>query len=308
VHTFPKSLLRALRQKECVLFIGSGVSAWSGLPSWQQLLQQMLQFLEEHGLPRGEGEEIQSVINSGDLLMAASICSSKMRHADLRQFLDTTFIEPHPVPREIHELIVKLGPNAFITTNYDRLIDDAFQKWHDGLVLMPVNNDQIIEQASILKHGSSRFIFTPHGRAEHAATVVLSREDYRKLQYASNSVIQTMTHFFLSRPIIYVGFGLRDPDFLMIKDQISSTFHGAEREHFAIVANASAMSKQYWHDSFGLTLVSYETVQQEVRDSSGKLTIIHRHDHLEEWVGSSRVQNPHPNFAEDAKLGWGTLR
>ncbi len=51
----------ALRQKECVLFIGSGVSAWSGLPSWQQLLQQMLQFLEEHGLPPNEGEEIEDV-------------------------------------------------------------------------------------------------------------------------------------------------------------------------------------------------------------------------------------------------------
>jgi hypothetical protein len=50
-----------LRQKECVLFIGSGVSAWSGLPSWQQLLQQMLQFLEEHGLPPEEGEEIKGV-------------------------------------------------------------------------------------------------------------------------------------------------------------------------------------------------------------------------------------------------------
>jgi hypothetical protein len=51
----------ALRQKECVLFIGSGVSAWSGLPSWQQLLQQMLQFLEEHGLPPDERGRLREI-------------------------------------------------------------------------------------------------------------------------------------------------------------------------------------------------------------------------------------------------------
>ena len=61
----------ALRQTECVLFIGSGVSAWSGLPSWQQLRQQMLRFLEEPGLPPDEGEEIKRVFFL--LLYAAKI-------------------------------------------------------------------------------------------------------------------------------------------------------------------------------------------------------------------------------------------
>jgi hypothetical protein len=49
------------------MFIGSGVPAWSGLPSGQQLLQQMLQFLEEHGLPPDEERRLK--VSSSYLFM-----------------------------------------------------------------------------------------------------------------------------------------------------------------------------------------------------------------------------------------------
>jgi hypothetical protein len=71
--TPPKYLLEALEAKECVLFIGSGVSQWSGLPSWDGLLLRMLAFLDDRGLAAHERAEIESVIGTGDLLTAASL-------------------------------------------------------------------------------------------------------------------------------------------------------------------------------------------------------------------------------------------
>ena len=255
----PKQLIKALRAKECVAFVGSGISRWSGLPDWKGLLTTMVTFLSDRGLKPQEQAEIEILIHEQDLLTAASICSSRMRRADLREFFDSVFLDANPLPHRIHKTLTSLGPDSYITTNYDHLIEDAYQSVHSGFVLTPINNDQPVEQARIMKHGASRFIFHPHGTADRINTIIFSREDYRKVLFNSPSVLTSLEHLFLSRPVVYVGFGLRDPDFMMIKDQIASTYQGGEREHVAIVADASDMMCEFWRENYGVHLVSYRT-------------------------------------------------
>ena len=262
MRRFPENLLNALRAEECILFIGSGISQWSGLPSWEALLRRMLAYLDERALlESSEKAEIEALVQSGHLLTAASVCSSCMRKADLRDFVDAVFVNPNPRPHEIHRIIVELGPDSFITTNYDRLIEEAFQSAH-GVALTVVNNDQRIEQAKIVRHGAGHFIFTPHGHVDNVDTIVLSHEDYRRIQYDSEAVIRTMEHLFLSRPVIYLGFGLRDPDFLMIKDRIAATYQGGEREHYAIMRDVSDLMKKHWRENYGINIISYPATQR----------------------------------------------
>jgi len=277
---FPKPLLKALEAKECVLFCGSGLSRWSGLPDWEGLLVRMLDYLSERGLPAHEKTEVEAIIRQGDLLMAASLCAQRMCSADKRAFFDDVFIDPNPRPHEMHNLIVGLGPDSYVTTNYDHLVDDAYQPIHGGLVLMPVNNDQPVEHARIMKHGASRFIFAPHCRAEKIDTVVLSREDYRKVQFEIPSVGKTLEHLFLSRPVVYLGFGLRDPDFFMLRDQIASTYQGGAREHFAIFPDVSDMMKRFWRDTYGINVFSYQTNEVDVPDGRGGTRKQRCHDEL----------------------------
>jgi HEAT repeat protein len=258
-----KALLKALEAKECVFFVGSGISRWSGLPDWEGLIEKMIDFLGERGLDRSEKREIKSVLKAGDLLTAASLCTSRLRKSDLRDLIDLVFVEPSPRPHEIHTLITSLGPDSFVTTNYDRLIEDAYQETHKGIVLTPVNNDQPPEQARIMKHGASRFVFNLHGRADRIDTVILSREDYRKLQYTAGATLKTLEHLLLSRPVVYLGFSLRDPDFLMIKDQIASTFQSGERDHFAILPNVGPMVRKFWKDNYGVNVISYRSTTKE---------------------------------------------
>ena len=42
-----KGIITALKQEDCVLFIGSGISTWSGLPSWSGLLDELADSMEE---------------------------------------------------------------------------------------------------------------------------------------------------------------------------------------------------------------------------------------------------------------------
>src|SRR3972149_6625963 len=259
MNNFPKHFIDAIQAKECILFIGSGTSMWSGLPSWEGLIKKMVEFLSERGLKLEEQSEINQIILQEDLLTAASLCVSRMRKVNFRDFIYGVFINPNPKPHQIHRIIVDLGPDSFITTNYDHLIDDAYKMIHDGLVLFPINNDQPIEQARIVKHGASRFIFTPHGRTEKCDTIILTREHYRALRHESKGTIDTLHHLFISRPVVYLGFGLRDPDFLMVKDEIAATYQGGERDHFAIMPDVSDLQKNFWKEQYGINIISYNT-------------------------------------------------
>lgn len=42
-------LKRILSEDATVLFIGSGISVWSDLPSWRQILDEMADYVEQRG-------------------------------------------------------------------------------------------------------------------------------------------------------------------------------------------------------------------------------------------------------------------
>lgn len=199
---FPKHFLNALQAEECILFVGSGISIWSGLPTWAGLIGRMVDFLEAHGASEEDCAEIIRMKDRGDLLSAASMGKLLMSSAEFTDFVDEVFISSNPQPHEIHELIVSLPPDSYITTNYDKLLDNAYQKVHGGLVLRAVNNNQPPEQARIQKHGSSRFVFTPHGRAESVDTMVVTNEDYRELTNHSQATIEATRNLLVSRPVL----------------------------------------------------------------------------------------------------------
>lgn len=252
----------------------------------------MIVFLEEQGLPPLEKQQIENILDK-NLIDAASIASSKLRKANFREFLDEEFIKPKPVPHEIHDIIVTLGPNCFITTNYDHLIEDAYRKNHDGKTLFSVNNDQPIEHAKILKNSADQFIFTPHGRIERSDTIIFTKNDYRKLKSELKSTINTLRHLFVSRPVIYLGFSLTDPDFIAIKDEIDCEYQGGEREHFAIIPDVCDLEKIFWKEHYGITIVSYDTIMEDNEISHVNFLKLIKEIHYTIQQDRLRLQNGH---------------
>ncbi|OBX21483.1 SIR2 family NAD-dependent protein deacylase [Bizionia sp. APA-3] len=274
-HQFPESLIESIKSKECTLFIGSGISTWSGAPSWYKLLLSYSKFLEQKGICNDkEKDEILNVINKGDLLIAASYCKSLSTDADFSEFIKEEFFDRNLKSHKIHELIISLGSDCYITTNYDSLIENSYQEFRNGLMLRRVNNDQPIEQASIQKHSSSKFIFKPHGDMHNVDSIILTQEDYRRVRYNMESTIDTLKHLLIQRPILYLGFGLTDPTFILIKDFIAETYKGGNRQHFAIMPDVTDLEKKFWHKNYGISLISYATIQDSEQKHGNLLVLL----------------------------------
>ena len=124
-----EDLLRRLRttldRPDTVLLIGSGVSLWSGLPTWERLLSQLAEFVE--GLGRNAAA-VRQEIDTGDLLLAASYAVHQLDLREFGAFIRQATNHPNARPAEIHGLIASLGPSCFITTNYDRLLETAIRE------------------------------------------------------------------------------------------------------------------------------------------------------------------------------------
>jgi hypothetical protein len=253
-----KQLRVVLQQPDTVLFVGSGVSCWSGLPSWSRLIHELVDFVVAKG---HDATLVKREAERGELLQAASYAFDGLTRPQIGEFIRQTCRVGKARPHEIHRRLVTLGPRCFVTTNYDRLLEASFQKWQADRYYRTVTNRQVTETAEIVGARSIDFLFKPHGDVEDAESIILTREQYRALAPGGerHNALETLQMLLASRPFVYVGFGLRDPDFLYVRDLLANTYKGAVRDHYAIMADVSEGEANYWRRNYGIHLITYPT-------------------------------------------------
>ena len=253
-----EKLRQVLKQSDTVLFIGSGISTWSGLPSWADAVEELAQFLEAAGV---DPDFVRAEAKEGDLIQAASYGLDRMTKPQMGEFIRRLCRCGTARPTEIHRKIVNLGPRYFITTNYDDLIEQSLRKWHEGRTFRTVTNRHLTETAAIAQTHASEYVFKPHGDADDVDSIIMSREQYRALlpQGDRHAALEALRILLVSRPVVYLGFGLRDPDFIYLRDTIENTFKGGARDHYAVMADVSEAECDYWRRQYGIHIVGYTT-------------------------------------------------
>lgn len=269
-------LKQILAQEDSVLFIGSGISLWSGLPSWSGLIEELAKFVEGTG---AKADLIRSEAERGDLLQAASYGFDKLTKQQIGDFIRDVCRYGVAKPHEIHRKIVSLGPRCFVTTNYDNLIEEALRHWQpDRFFRPPITNRHLTETAEIVHARAIDFVFKPHGDAADSDSIILTREQYRQLlpQGERHNALESLKMLLVSRPVVYLGFGLRDPDFIYVRDLLANTYKGGTREHYAIMADVLEAECDYWRRNYGIHLVGYTTITRSDRtkDHTALLTLL----------------------------------
>jgi len=222
---------------------------------------------------------IRDEARRGDLLQAASYGFDKLTKHQIGDFIRSTCRYGIAKPHEIHRKIVSLGPRCFLTTNYDNLIEESLRLWQpDRFFRAPVTNRHLTETAEIVHARAIDFVFKPHGDAADSDSIVLTREQYRQLLPGGErqAALESVKMLLASRPVVYLGFGLRDPDFMYVRDLLSNTYKGGTRDHYAIIADTTDGEADYWRRNYGIHLVSYPTAggPNGSRDHSALLELL----------------------------------
>lgn len=263
-----------LSREDTILFIGSGVSRWSGLPSWEGMISELARFIDHQGL---DSELVIEEKTNGDLLQAASYGFDQLTKQQIGEFIKESCKYGIAKPHEIHKKIVSFGAQCYITTNYDNLLESALNQWSpENKDYHTVTNKHLTETAGIISARSLNFIFKPHGDVNDSDSIILTREQYRMLlpNGERQNALESLKILLASRSVVYIGFGLRDPDFIYIKDILSNIYKTGNIDHYAIMSDVSDHQKNYWRRNFGIHITSYETIKKNNSYDHGNLLIL----------------------------------
>lgn len=208
------------KSERVLFFVGSGPSIGAGFPKWRDLLDEIRERAKARRIHLAQ--DFEEKLNPEGYAEAGSILKNafnrpNIRHTDWwREVLNDIF-EKKKGPSLVHDALVRLRWNKIITTNYDRLIEEAceradphiafkvFHPWKKGLQKTLSTTEKVI--------------FKIHGDiADKASQIVLTREEYVTLydDPTDNSarfrkILES--HLETSNVILFVGYSHDDPYF-----------------------------------------------------------------------------------------------
>lgn len=246
-------LEKELKENRLIIFAGSGVSIDSNLPTWQGLVEKLVVLFRSNLYLLDSYPSTQNSLtkllddcdktlakgSSEDFIKIISVLKMKTFELDevtkkegysswkseFRNLFSTLFSEDKF--DEWHEVIVKTNYSFIITTNYDRLFEEAAKKNSLELARRSYSQDNAdkIAESIYLNRPS---IIHMHGKADATdllETLVLTAEDYvlAKKKYAGFTLaIQLLL---MRYSVLFVGYGGEDRNVETLFMELSEYFN-----------------------------------------------------------------------------------
>lgn len=199
------------------LFLGAGTSIASGLPSWIGLLNA----IEDNFTPSGATNERcigkncswEPLKMADELEQLAELLPDRYGiRLPLKTRVSNFIEEMQCQPSLVLALLLSLPSKSIMTTNYDRLIETAYQNRN-----IAENNEA---KLSILPHnpkpGAKEWLLKMHGCVSHPDKIVLSGKDYSQRKILGGIVQSNL----LTTHLLFCGFSLTDPNYLKIIQEV----------------------------------------------------------------------------------------
>lgn len=219
-------------------FVGAGISKGCGLYTWKELLHKIAEgyFKEEEILTLEKADcftfadTIIEAVGSSDFVM------QRIRHI---------FAHQEVLHNEIPYLITSMFSPLVVTTNYDKLLEDASVNSPLGVLkpLLPCLTGQMNEAILF----NERRLLKIHGSIEETTSFVFSTEQYKtaygeKGNRANKYLPNLLYKIFTARAVLFIGCSLDNDRTVEILEE--SVKNNSGISHFAILPYFSDESAQ----------------------------------------------------------------
>lgn len=194
-----EDLVESIRQRNTILFAGSGLSAQLELPTWNKLIEQVAKELQY---------DPSIFATYGDSLQLAEYYTAKKGSiGGLRSWMDNDWhAKPlnHIQHSKAHEYLVKLDFPLIYTTNYDRWIERAYEYYgKDAIKIVDVFG------MTQIKDGVTQIIKF-HGDFDSDHSLVLTESSYFERLDLEGPLDLKLRSDMLGKSILFIGYSLSD--------------------------------------------------------------------------------------------------
>jgi hypothetical protein len=210
---------RWLEQGSAALFVGAGLSRQAGYPDWRTLLKEIA------------GELKINLDQEHDLAGVAQwyVNKSGRQKTRIAQTIKDSFPDKAEVP-QAQRIMARLPVRHVWTTNYDRLIERAWELQRRSLDVKAIKSD-----LSVSSPWADTTLYKMHGSVEHPAEVVIATDDYELYRQTRSGFLQVLNGHLIGLHCLFLGFSFTDPNIGHLLSIIRESMGEHATQHYAIV-------------------------------------------------------------------------
>jgi hypothetical protein len=230
IEAFIKNYLKALKEKNAVVFAGAGMSVSQGFFDWKKLLKPIADKL---GLDINEEEH--------DLTALAQFFVDD--HGGVRGELDQILIEEYGRSNlEVsanHRVLARLPIQIYWTTNYDRLIEKALIEEGKTPDIKKAQSDLTVNLPK-----RDAIIYKMHGDIETVSETVLTKHEYEDYNIKRELFSNAFKSDYVSRTFLFIGFSFTDPNLDYLISRIRTTLGQNIKPDYYFIKRESSLRNQ----------------------------------------------------------------
>lgn len=237
----PKALLSEIRSGRCVLFLGAGASKGARNSKGEQPPNgsQLKGMLSDRFLGGGYRER--------SLEFVAELAISETDLITVQDFVRETFEDFNP--GDFHMLLPTIRWRAIVTTNYDRIIEEAYESEEDcmqSLVPFISNKERVDEK---LRNETSLPLIKLHGcitrTRDESLPLILTVDQYVTHKDSRSRLFNMFEDLGYEYPIVFIGYGMEDHDIRAILQDLTRSNEGRPR-YYIVSPDMTGPEERVW--------------------------------------------------------------
>ncbi|MFV3129726.1 SIR2 family protein [Niveispirillum sp. KHB5.9] len=241
IHNFNQDLVDDLARGRVALFLGAGVSA-SAVTTTGNRISGWTDFLEKvcTKAPKSIQKTAKKLIKSNDLLLACELLKSSMSE-EWESILMAEFSQ-NADPSPLHKSILDLNQRIIITTNFDKLLERAYETFKNDTRFSLITLQSVEEDAfRALKDHDRNYIIKLHGSIDRSESIIFTKSEYigkAIWNFHYNSFLESIL---LNFTVLFIGFSMNDPAVSSILEMYA-TKYPKSRPHYLFTPEKSDKS------------------------------------------------------------------
>jgi len=218
---------QAISNNKLALFVGSGVSINSKIPSWSNLIKELakeLKIKKNHKFSLDETMKIPQLY------------FNEFSEVQYNEKVKSVLNCDNAKPNFIHDLLFELNPQYIITTNYDSLIEDASKEKKEFFSV-------IKQDADFPDSDNNKMIIKMHGDIE-TGNFVLKEDDY--IRYSQDFILTEtfIKGLFSTHVVLFIGYSISDPNVKQIFSWVNDVLGNKKPSAFLINIDDNCEKKE----------------------------------------------------------------
>ena len=270
---FIEEVSKKILAEKCDLFVGSGISSESGMPSWEELLS-----------PLAEGMGI-SLTKEDDLPMIAQYIVNN--NSGNKNIIYNRIIECYGkgyAVNKYHNAISNMSVNTVWTTNYDELLEKCFVMRKPKVVRSneDLSKPALKREFEIIKlHGCIK------GKLED---IVLTQQEYDEYLFNKVAIAQRLRDSFIQKSFLFIGYGYRDPYIRNIMIESTKQSNKYSQDHYIILFKISRKPDEF-EKEFEQRKIRFDLWIKELNRIGIRELVVNDSDELEEVLRNIAVKS-----------------